>query len=246
MPTFDKVGVKTPSHIGAISAGQQQGTWSIIASTVAVPQENARLRRAEPPNHDKSVIFPIAILGDDRHPGRRPTSRRPSTFQARLADRFRQAGFDVTVLDTRQATDPDVLNSAEILPVRGPVLQHLSGGGFETLLAFIEQRGHVLFLGGPLLDDPIWWLQDRWFNRQDVLEAKRNVQAEHRPVHHSAERRQDWTRTSNLPGSRGAGRSLPDGPDGEGVFSLLLREPDRLGWLSLARHRGCSARGMIC
>ncbi len=204
-------------------------TWGLTSLEGSDPDGSAiRANEAGRTTRDRETI---AILGDDRPHGG-PALSNP------LADRLRQAGFDVTVLDSHQAIDRDVLCSKKFFLYVVPHCSTYPAAGFEALAAFIEQRGHVLFLGGPLLDDPIWWRQDRWFNRHDAQQAKRNVRAEHHPLPITPQSAAHWTRTSNRPHRPGAWQVVADGPDGEACFRFFCE--NLTGWdgyLSAATQR---------
>jgi hypothetical protein len=199
------------------------GFWLAAISPIDVEasQQQSPAAQASESSPMQQYRGKIAILGDDRPHGGPPLANP-------LADRLRQAGFTVTVLDAQQVCDRHALTAEEYFLYVVPYCSSYPAAGFEALTAFIEQRGHVLFLGGPLLDDPIWRLQDRWLNRRDVLETKRNVRAEHRPLSMAPERVGDWTRTSNLPRSQGAWEVLPEGPDGETCFRFSCE--NLTGW----------------
>lgn len=163
----------------------------------------------------------IAILAAGFHDGA-PSATGP------LADRLRQRGFAVSELTAKQVCDRDALSAERYFLYIIPDCRTYPAAGFEALNAFVAARGQVLFLGGPLGDDPVWWLKDRWVNRQDVLAAKRSARAEHQPFPVTPESARDWTRTTSNPRGGGTWEVVPEGPGDAASFRFSCQ--NLTGW----------------
>ncbi len=94
-----------------------------------------------------------------------------------LIERLRRDRFQVTELSAAQVCDTNVLKAEDYFLYVIPQCQNYPVAGLAALQAFASGGGHLLFLGGPLLDEPLWHGKSGWLNRQAILDIKRNVAA---------------------------------------------------------------------
>ncbi len=135
-----------------------------------------------------------------------------------LVTRLRQDGFDVTELTALQVCDKDVLKADKFFLYVIPQCRTYPAAGLAALQAFAQHGGHVFFLGGPLLDEPLWHGKDGWLNRRAVLGIKGNAPLAHRPFPAASLSTVGWIRTCNDPKIPGAWDVVPEGPHNENCF----------------------------
>lgn len=163
----------------------------------------------------------VAILGDD------PSRGVPALAES-LAQWLREDGFPVTVLSPQDACERSVLRADDYFLYVIPHCRTYPAAGFDVLMEFTARGGHVLLLGGPLLDDPLWWLADRWVNRHEVLTVKRTARAEHYPLSMDGDGARTWTRATNNFDGAASWDVVPEGPDGTACFRFQCQ--DLVGW----------------
>ncbi len=135
-----------------------------------------------------------------------------------LGATLRQPGVKVSLLSAAQVCDPKILSPDEFFLYIIPQCRTYPAAGLETLVAFARGRGHVLCLGGPLLDDPLWSSAAGWLNRGAIQSAKRDVAAQHRPFTGDLASAASWQRTCNDPVTPGSWEVVPDGPENQPCF----------------------------
>jgi hypothetical protein len=141
---------------------------------------------------------------------------------------LRKSGFEVAELTASQVCSPKVLTADRYFLYVIPFCRSYPAAGFEPLLAFAQNRGLVLFLGGPFLDDPVWRMKNEWLNRDDLAELKQNVPRKHYLFEGDSKDVTTWTRTCNEPAIRGDWIVIAEGPDGQPCFRFSTE--NLTGW----------------
>ena len=163
----------------------------------------------------------VAIL-DDNLPGF------DGEFVKMLAADLRKSGWEVETLSASQVCDPNVLSPAKYFLYVIPQCRTYPAAGLDALIAFASGRGHVLFLGGPLLDDPVWRADAGWLNRAAIQSAKNGAVPDRAPL---ASRLPDvklWQRTCSNPTTPGSWELVADGPPGQSCFRFWTKNLS--GW----------------
>ncbi len=163
----------------------------------------------------------VAILGDHL-PGADPD------LVKEVSDALRAAGFGVTVLSATQVCDERILSAAYFFLYVIPNCRTYPAAGIEALASFARERGHVVFLGGPLMDDPAWPMDGKWLDRKNILELKRRVLPRHRPFGGPIPDPAGWTRACNDRRIEGSWEVVPEGPEGNNC--LRFWTANYTGW----------------
>ncbi len=145
-----------------------------------------------------------------------------------LVTQLRRDHFQVTELSAVQVCDKSVLSAEKFFLYVIPQCRTYPAAGWEALQVFAQNRGHVFFLGGPLLDDPLWHGQDGWLNRQAVLDMKRNAPLTNHPFPTDSLDTTGWVRTCNDLKNLGSWDVVPEGPRGENCFRFSTQ--NLTGW----------------
>ena len=133
-----------------------------VVASATLATEPGRVSR--PNDQDTSV----AVLDDDL-PGF------DREFVKVLVGELRKTGCEVTMLSAAQVCDQSTLSPTTFFLYVIPHCRTYPAAGLDALIAFASGRGHVLFLGGPLLDDPVWPADAGWFSRAAIQSAKNNA-----------------------------------------------------------------------
>ncbi len=155
----------------------------------------------------------------------------PGTDQAvidTIAARLRQTGFGVTRLSAEQVCDPRILSARQFFLYVIPDCRTYPAAGLETLLAYAGQQGHVLWLGGPFLDNPLWNKDGRWRNRQDMLEARKQAKPVWFPFGIKKHNTEVWSRNCNDRRVPASWKVESEGPDGQPCFKFWTKNVT--GW----------------
>jgi hypothetical protein len=148
--------------------------------------------------------------------------------ESSLVSQLRQDGFDVTRLSAGDVCDPAQLTASRFFLYIIPNCRTYPAAGLEALNTYIASGGHVLFLGGPFLDDPVWHGPNGWMNRQAVRAMKQAAKPSHRPFPEALLNTVGWQRQCSNPTIPSAWESVPEGPDGGVCFRY---KTERLnGW----------------
>ena len=140
-----------------------------------------------------------------------------------LVEQLRQDGFHATELSAAQVCDKNELSSDKFFLYIIPNCRTYPAAGLEALIAYTQRRGHVLFLGGPFLDAPIWQGKDGWLQKAAILAIKQNVQPTHSPFPQKTLHRAGWNRATNDPANPGSWEMVPEGPQGEACFRFTTK-----------------------
>ena len=154
----------------------------------------------------------VAILDDDL-PGF------DRAFVKRLAAELTEAGCDVATLSASQVCDAKILSPDKYFLYVIPQCRTYPAAGLDPLMAYASRRGHVLFLGGPFLDDPVWPANRDWFNRAAIRAAKDGAAPQNATFGPEPLSAAGWQRTCDdaLHG-RGLGKSCRRGPEDNRAF----------------------------
>lgn len=145
-----------------------------------------------------------------------------------LMAELEEHGFDVVELSAAQASDLNQLTSQRYFLYIIPKCRTYPAAGLAALVAFVQGKGHVLFLGGPLLDNPVWHgADDRWLDQSEIAAIKQRAQPTHDPFPHVANLF-PWRRTTNNPQTPGSWKIVNEGPAGKSCFRFTTE--NLTGW----------------
>ncbi len=163
----------------------------------------------------------IAILCDDL-PGSNTQLVRS------LSNALNQGGFQTTELSATDVCDKNKLSADKFFLYVIPNCRSYPAAGLPALANYAEHRGHILFLGGPFLDDPLWRGKVGWLNKAAVTAIRQNAQPTHMPFPNKTLDATAWKRTCNDPTNPSTWDLVPDGPQGEKCFHFTTR--NFTGW----------------
>ena len=153
------------------ASGLAQEGWAWRA--VAADTNAVRIGFPEPASGGRPL--PQVALLDDALPGH------DRTANARLAEALAKKGFGVTRLTAEQLVAPDAV-TAERFPVL--VLPQCGSVPAQTgplARQFARDGGHVIFLGGPFLDNALWRVGGNWLDAAGREALLSRVEPAHRP-----------------------------------------------------------------
>ncbi len=137
-----------------------------------------------------------------------------------IVESLREGGYQVTELTAIQACNSQKLTSEAFFLYIIPHCRTYPAAGLKTLREFARSGGHVLFLGGPFLDDPVWLSGGRWLHRTELKRMKRDALPEHRVFADAQMDPATWTRTCNDRQNPGQWKLTADGPEGKRCFGF--------------------------
>ena len=158
----------------------------------------------------------VAVLDDDL-PGF------DRAFVRLLAAELGKVGCDVATLSASRVCDPAALSAEKYFLYVIPQCRTYPAAGLEPLIAYASRQGHVLFLGGPFLDDPVWPANGGWFNRAAIRRAKDGAAPQYGPFGQEPLSAAGWQRTCNDPSTPGSWEVVPEGPRGEPCFRFWTK-----------------------
>jgi hypothetical protein len=133
----------------------------------------------------------------------------------RLQARLRRQGFGVTALTAAEAADDRLLVPENIACYVIPACRTYPVAGVEALLQYARQGGHIVFLGGPFLDQPLWRVGTDWLSAAQLDERCRQTPPEFRPLAITAGMDLNaWQRSTGNPAGAGSWQAVATGPDG--------------------------------
>ncbi|MCK5804425.1 MAG: hypothetical protein KAI66_16425 [Lentisphaeria bacterium] len=94
---------------------------------------------------------------------------------ARLAADLRKASFGVTSLTAGQFCLDGVLSKETFDVLVVPRCDSFPAAGAEPLATFGREGGHILFLGGPFLDNALREVNGTWFDTKGLTSARNSV-----------------------------------------------------------------------
>ena len=116
----------------------------------------------------------IAILHDG-------FGREVCAYVDRLVHRLQEDGFPVTRLSAQQVCDKEELAADKFFLYIIPNCRTYPASGMDAIVNYARNRGRIMFIGGPFLDDPLWLGENGWMDKQLVLAAKKSVLTSNRP-----------------------------------------------------------------
>ncbi len=117
----------------------------------------------------------LALLDDGALPGH------DRAANARLAAALALKGFGVTRLSAEQFAAPDAV-TAELFPVLVvPQCASLPALAGAVVAQFAREGGHVIFIGGPFLDNALWRVGGAWLDAAGREALLSRVEPAHRP-----------------------------------------------------------------
>jgi hypothetical protein len=188
----------------ALIACVHLGVPSVVAADSAA---------AAKPSETKAAI---AVLDDDL-PGF------DRTVVKSLVEELRKADFTIETLTAQQVCDPGRLSPGKFFLYIIPQCRTYPAAGLDSLTRFTQGRGHVLFLGGPFLDDPVWSSGAGWFNRDAIQKAKNDAPPQHLLWEARSLSASGWQRSCSDPSSPGSWEVVPQGPQGQSCFRFWAK-----------------------
>ena len=148
---------------------------------------------------------------------------------AALQARLRRQGFGVTALSAAEVCDDRILVPENVACYVIPSCRSYPVAGGEALLQYARQGGHIVFLGGPFLDLPLWRVGEDWLSATQLDERCQQVPLEHRPVGLTTGMDlSGWQRSTGNPGGAGSWQAVAEGP--EGAPCLRYSSSDYQNW----------------
>ena len=147
---------------------------------------------------------------------------------ALLIEDFRRDGWVVTELSGSQVCDEQVLSPNRFLLYVIPQCRSYPAAGLTALQAYSRGGGHVLFLGGPFLDDPVWKNDNTWLNRTAIATMKRGAVALRPLADRALEKTDLWQRTCSAPATPGSWQIVSEGPQRQPCYRF--RTDNLTGW----------------
>lgn len=187
-----------------------------VVAVVLIACSSARAAEPAVASQPRDPHITVAVLDDDL-----PDFDR--AFVQRLSDELRKSGCEVATLAASQVCDSNSLSPEKHFLYVIPQCRTYPAAGLEPLMRYASRRGHVLFLGGPFLDDPVWPADGGWFNRAAIRAAKNNAQSQHAPLGGRAANTRDWQRACGDGSVPGSWEIVPEGPQGQACFRFWTK-----------------------
>jgi len=198
-------------------------TFDDVAVTAPEAQQTSSSVRVESGREGS-----IAVLRDATLPESDPS------VADHLASAFRAAGFGVTFLDGRQASDPSVLAPQRFFLYVIPHAQVYPATGAPALMSYLRRQGHLMVLGGPAFTRQVWDYQGQWVDQQMIRARVAQRQAEHTFLDFEGQPDlKAWTRATNDNTIQSALELEPGGHDGKGQC-LRMSMQNLAGWNTYA------------
>ena len=142
-----------------------------------------------------------------------------------LADALVARGFGVTRLSAEQMVVPDLLSALRFHMVAIPNCVSFPAGAFEAVMQFAREGGHVLFVGGPFLDNPLIRVGGQWVDGAGIERLLRDTGIAHRPFAIAPDLDlSGWARTCRDRESASQFRVVNEGPGGSACLRLDVDE----------------------
>jgi hypothetical protein len=142
-----------------------------------------------------------------------------------LATELAQRGFGVTPLTADQITTPGTLSAANFHILVIPNCTSFPGAAGDLVLQFAREGGHVMFIGGPFLDSPLFKIGDKWLDHAAFQALLRDTSISHRPfpIGPSLDL-SGWSRACRDRESASDFRVVSEGPEGKPCIRLDVAE----------------------
>lgn len=162
-------------------------------------------------------------LFDELFPG---TDR---TANSRLAGVLESSGFGVTRLSAEQIVSPGVLSGDLFHILVIPNCASFPAQAGAAVQQFAREGGHVFFIGGPFLDNPLYHINGEWLDAAGMAERIATAPTTHRPFPITPDLDlSGWSRACRDRQTPALFRVVPEGP--EGVPCLRLDVAQFGGW----------------
>ena len=216
--------------VAAIPAGASTRVSGQVPATGSSPRPAATTGDTSAEPGVKVAILNDALPGFDRE------------CAGLLAEELRKCGCDVTELSAAQICDQSVLSPERFFLYVIPQCRIYPAAAMDALITFTNGRGHVLFLGGPFLDDPVWPTAAGWVNHDAIVSAKTGVEPQRglwadKPLSTAGWSAHVQRRIESRILGSGGGRAAR-----AALFSVLDQEPHRLGRLHVCRYSAALRR----
>ena len=149
----------------------------------------------------------VAIFSAD-FPGHDPAVNRV------LSEALRQEGFGVTPLKASLLVHGDALQAGAFDCLVIPACESFPATGNRALTEFARRGGHIVFLGGPFLDHPMWEVNSVWMNEKRLAARRGEIKPDYRPfVIDQHLNTRAWSRSTGNPESKSVWEVLDEGPN---------------------------------
>jgi hypothetical protein len=144
-------------------------------------------------------------------------------------DRLEKAGFGVTFLSPDQIIQEGVLSVPRFHILIIVNSQTFPAAAGEAVQQFAREGGHVFFLGGPFLDNPLYKVNGQWLDEKGIAELMAATTIAHRPFAIMPDLDlSDWQRACRNRDTESTFQVVNEGP--EGAPCIRLRVSNFMGW----------------
>lgn len=158
---------------------------------------------------------PAVALLDDALPGH------DRAANARLADALAKKGFGVTRLTAEQLCAPDAVTADRFAALVLPQCASAPATAGSVASQFLSEGGHVLFIGGPFLDNALWRVGGHWLDAAGRAALQARVEPVHRPFAIGPQLKLgDWRRSSSDKSEKSDLRVVSEGPQNQPCLRL--------------------------
>jgi hypothetical protein len=85
-----------------------------------------------------------------------------------LAGALERAGWPVRLLSGQEVADPKVLRAERFSIYIVPEIEVYPASGARALATYLSGGGHLVALGGPAFQRPVWLVEGRWLDRATI------------------------------------------------------------------------------
>ena len=226
-PSDGRVTAAASFALGAVPA-VRSGRPGLIAHASAAVCDAFRFGGREKPSLPAGVALQEGTLGrlallDDALPGH------DRAANARLAGALARKGFGVARLTAEQLLAPDVLTGEAFSVLVVPQCASLPAQAGAAVLRFAHEGGHLIFIGGPFLDQALWRVGGRWLDAAGLATQLQGVVPAHRPFEIGPGLDlKAWRRSCQDSGVTSAFRVVNEGPGNTPCLRIDI--PDLVGW----------------
>ncbi|MBT3290930.1 MAG: hypothetical protein HN380_26525, partial [Victivallales bacterium] len=147
----------------------------------------------------------------------------------RLTSALQSSGFGVTRLSAGQITQPGLLSTSHFHILVVPNCASLPVAAGDAVLQFAREGGHLIFIGGPFLDNPTWQVGGEWLDSAGLAKLKQALTTAHHPFGITPDLDlSGWRRNCKNPETKASLRVPKEGPGGTTCIRLDFAQFE--GW----------------
>jgi len=196
----------------------RSGRPALIAHASAAVCDTFKIGLRENPSRAARVaLLDDALPGHDR------------AANARLVEALTRKGFGVTRLTAEQLLSLDDLTGDAFSVFVVPQCASLPAQAAEAVARFAQEGGHLVFIGGPVLDHALWRVDGRWLDADGIAAILQTVTPAHRPFVIGPELNlKSWHRSCQDNTVASTFRVSNEGPGNRSCFRIDI--PELSGW----------------